>query len=99
MPNVSGRVRRALDWDWAFGLSRNLLADLGPTFVRRVTALLGRETLMPPCSPSKGGNMKTMCITRSIRRSGVLAIVAGLSLSSGPGLFAEPDPSFTPFKY
>jgi epoxide hydrolase len=43
--------------------------------------------------------MKTMCITRSILRSGVLAIVAGLSISSGPGLYAEPDTSVTPFKY
>jgi len=43
--------------------------------------------------------MKTVCITRSILRSDVLAIVVGLSISGGPGLFAEPDTSVTPFKY
>jgi Epoxide hydrolase N terminus. len=39
--------------------------------------------------------MKTM----GVLRNGVLAIVAGLSISSRPSLFAEPDTSVTPFKY
>ena len=43
--------------------------------------------------------MKTVHITRRILRRGGLAIVAGLSISSGLSLFAESDTSVTPFKY
>ena len=98
MSDVPGSVHRALDRDWAFGLGRNLLTELASRSECRVTVLLSREALMPPCSPNEAGNMKTM-FTRTILRGGVLATVAALSISSGPGLFAEPDMSVTPFKY
>jgi epoxide hydrolase len=44
--------------------------------------------------------MNTMCITRSILRSGVLVFAAGLSIAGGPSLFsAQSDTAVTPFKY
>ena len=66
MSNLPGGVHRALDRHRVVDLGRNLFAGLARRSECRVTAVLSREKLMPPSSPNKGGNMKTMAFCAAV---------------------------------